>query len=92
MIKSFRHSGLQSFFETGSKAGIRPEHAPRLKRILGVLDSAAVIEQVNVAGFRLHKLTGNLAGFWSVTVNGNWRVIFRFEHGEAELVDYLDYH
>ena len=92
MIKSFRHAGLQAFFETGAKAGIRPEHAPRLNRILGVLDAASVIEQVNMPGFKLHKLAGNLGGFWSVTVNGNWRVIFRFDNGETELVDYLDYH
>lgn len=92
MIKSFRHAGLQAFYETGSKAGIRPEHAFRLNRILGVLDAAMVVEQVNVPGFKLHKLTGNLQGHWSVTVSGNWRVIFRFDNGEAELVDYLDYH
>ncbi len=92
MIKSFRHAGLQSFFETGSKAGIRPEHAPRLIRILGILDAATLIEQVNIPGLKLHKLTGNLVGFWAVTVNGNWRVIFRFENGEATLLDYLDYH
>lgn len=92
MIKSFRHAGLDSFSRTGSKAGIRPEHAPKLSRLLGVLDAAAVIDQMNVPGFRLHKLAGKLNGFWSVTVNGNWRVIFRFENGEAELVDYLDYH
>lgn len=92
MIKSFRHAGLQIFYETGSKAGIRPNHAPRLKRILGVLDAALVIGQVDVPGFRLHKLSGVLTGFWSVTVSGNWRVIFRFENGEVELVDYLDYH
>lgn len=92
MIKSFRHAGLRAFYETGSKAGIRPDHASRLRRILGVLESASVIGQVNVPGFKLHPLTGYLAGFWSVTVSGNWRVIFRFENGEAELVDYLDYH
>jgi proteic killer suppression protein len=92
MINSFRHTGLQAFFQTGSKAGICPEHAPRLKRVLGVLDAAMVIEQINVPGFKLHKLTGNLGGFWSVTVSGNWRVIFRFDNSEAELVDYLDYH
>lgn len=92
MIKSFRHAGLQAFYETGSKAGIRPDHAPRLKRILGVLDAAMVIGQVDAPGFRLHKLSGVLNGFCAVTVNGNWRVIFRFENGEAELVDYLDYH
>ena len=92
MIRSFRHAGLQMFFESGSKAGIRPDHAHRLRRILGVLDSAIVIGQVDVPGFKLHKLSGDLNGFWSVTVSGNWRVIFRFEQGEAELVDYLDYH
>jgi len=92
MIKSFRHAGLLAFYETGSKAGIRPDHAPRLKRILGVLDAAMVIGQVDVPGFKLHKLSGTLSGSWAVTVSGNWRVIFRFENGEAELVDYRDYH
>ncbi len=92
MIKSFRHAGLQAFYETGSKAGIRPEHASRLNRILGVLDAAMVVEQVDVPGFKLHRLTGNPQGHWSVAVSGNWRVIFRFDDGEAELVDYLDYH
>ena len=92
MIKSFRHDGLQSFFETGSKAGICPEHASRLNRILGIPDAATLIEQVNIPGFKLHKLSGNLVGFWAVTVNGNWRVTFRFENGEAMLLDYVDYH
>lgn len=92
MVKSFRHAGLQAFYETGSKAGIRPDHAPRLKRILGVMDAALHLSQVDMPGFRLHKLSGNLSGFWAVTVSGNWRVIFRFENGEVELVDYLDYH
>ncbi|MDR3390505.1 MAG: type II toxin-antitoxin system RelE/ParE family toxin [Sulfuriferula sp.] len=92
MIKSFRHAGLKSFFETGSKAGIQPEQAPRLNRILGVLDASSVIEQVNMPGFKLHKLTGKLGSYWAVTVSGNWRVIFRFDKGEAELLDYLDYH
>lgn len=92
MIKSFRHAGLQLFFESGSKARIRPDHAPRLRRILGVLDAAANIEQVRIPGFDLHRLTGNLDGYWSVKVNGNWRVIFRFDEGDVELVDYLDYH
>jgi toxin HigB-1 len=92
MIKSFRHAGLQSFFETGSKAGICPEHSGRLNRILGILDAATVIEQMNIPGFRLHKLTGNLSGFWAISVNGNWRITFRFEDGEATLLDYVDYH
>lgn len=92
MIISFRDAGLQASFETGSKAGIRPDHAARLRRILGVLDGASSIEQIRIPGYDLHKLGGNLAEFWSVKVNGNWRVIFRFDAGEVELVDYLDYH
>ncbi len=92
MIKSFRHDGLKAFYETGSKAGIRPDHATRLRRILGVLDGATTVEQVRLPGFDLHKLGGNLADYWSVKVNGNWRVIFQFNAGEVELVDYLDYH
>ena len=78
--------------ETGSKAGIRPDHAPRLKRILGILDTAEAIGQIDVPGFKLHKLSGDMNGFWSMSVNGNWCVVFRFENGEAKLVDYLDYH
>ncbi|MGH8557970.1 MAG: type II toxin-antitoxin system RelE/ParE family toxin [Methylococcales bacterium] len=92
MITYFRHAGLQSFFETGSKAGIRPEHASRLTRILGVLDAAILIEQINLPGLKLHKLTGNLDGYWAVSVSGNWRVIFRFENGEATFLDYIDDH
>ena len=92
MIKSFRHAGLRAFFETGSKAGIRPDHAARLRRILGVLDGASSIDQIHLPGFDLHKLSGELVDFRAVKVNGNWRVIFRFDAGEVELVDYLDYH
>ena len=92
MIKSFRHAGLQAFFETGSKAGIRPDHAARLRRILAVLDGASSIDQARLPGFDLHKLSGDLTGYWSVKVNGNWRVIFRFDAGEVELVDTLDDH
>ena len=63
-----------------------------VKRILGILDATTLVEQMNIPGFKLHKLTGNLNGFWAVTVSGNWRVIFRFENGEATLLDYIDYH
>jgi toxin HigB-1 len=92
MIKSFRHKGLEDFFRTGSKAGIQPAHAGKLRRILGVLDQARGPLQMNLPGFKLHPLGGDLEGFWSVWVNGNRRVIFRFEGEDAELVDYLDYH
>ena len=92
MIKSFRHKGLEAFFKTGSKAGIQPHHAGRLRVMLTLLDSAKRPEDMNAPGWRLHPLTGELAGHWAVTVNGNWRLIFAFEGDDAELVDYLDYH
>jgi proteic killer suppression protein len=87
-----RHKGLEGFFRTGSKAGIQPAHASKLRRILAVLDQASRPEQMNLPGFELHPLGEDLEGFWSVWVNGNWRVIFRFDGEDAELVDYLDYH
>lgn len=89
MIKSWRHSGLQRFFEKGSKAGIQPHHATRLARQLAALDAASAPEHMNVPGWRLHKLS---TGRWSVWVNGNWRVTFAFEGEDAILVDYQDYH
>jgi len=92
MIISFLHKGLRLFFETGSKAGIQPHHAPRLGRQLIRLDTATGPEDMNFPGWRLHALTGGLAGHYAVTVNGNWRLTFRFEGGDAVLVDYQDYH
>ena len=92
MIKSFEHKGLQAFFETGSKAGIQPHHAPKLARQLARLNAAKVPEDMNLPGWRLHSLQGDLAGHFSVTVNGNWRLTFRFDGGDAVLVDYQDYH
>lgn len=92
MIKGFLHRGLKAFFETGSKAGIQPHHASKLARQLARLDAAQAAEDMNLPGWRLHQLTGNLTGHWSVTVNGNWRLTFRFEGEDAVLVDYQDYH
>lgn len=92
MIKSFEHKGLQAFFETGSKAGIQPHHAPKLARLLARLHAAKVPEDMNLPGWRLHPLVGGLAGHYSVSVNGNWRLTFCFEDGDAVLVDYQDYH
>src|SRR5437762_10889198 len=83
MIKSFAHSGLQRFFETGSKAGIQPRHAEKLRIQLGALDHAIKPEDMGVPSWRLHELKGPMAGYWSITVNGNWRVTFRFEGGDA---------
>lgn len=89
MIKTFRHKGLQAFFKTGSKAGIQPHHATRLKRQLTRLDLAKTADDMDLPGWNLHPL---LNGHWSVWVNGNWRVTFKFAGTDAELVDYLDYH
>lgn len=89
MIKTFRHKGLQEFFETGRKAGIQPHHAPKLGRQLVRLDVAQSPVDMNVPGWRLHQLS---TGPWSVWVNGNWRMTFVFEGENAALVDYQDYH
>lgn len=92
MIKSFQHKGLRSFYETGSKAGIQPPHAERLSRQLARLEVAKTGGDMNVPGWKLHALTGALVGHWSVWVNGNWRMTFTFDNGDAVLVDYQDYH
>lgn len=92
MIKSFAHKGLEALFRTGSKVGIQPAHAARLRRQLAQLDAAASVQDMNFPGWGFHSLKGELAGFWSVWVNGNWRLIFRFEGGDAVSVDYRDYH
>ena len=92
MIKSFRHKGLQKFFFDGTKKGIQPKHAEKLGDILDLLNATSEIEDMNFPGSDLHPLKGDLRGFWSVKVSGNWRIIFRFEKGDAFDVDYVDYH
>ncbi|EKZ3179254.1 Killer protein [Pseudomonas aeruginosa] len=92
MIKSFQHKGLRVFYETGSTKGIRADHAKRLARVLPFLDRAAAPADVDFPGWRLHQLKGDMAGYWSITISGNWRVVFRFVGTDVELVDYLDYH
>ena len=92
MIRSFRHKGLEAFFRTGSKAGIQPNHAGKLRLQLAALDAATKPGDLAAPGWRLHPLTGDMAGFYSISVSGNWRVIFRFVERDVELVDYLDYH
>jgi proteic killer suppression protein len=92
VILSFRHDGLKRFFETGSKAGIQPAHAERLRRQLTVLDASSIPADMGRPGWDLHLLKGNLKGHWSVRVNGNWRMTFLFEDGNAILVDCRDDH
>ena len=92
MIKSFKHKGIKQFFEKGSTAGIQAAHAPRLAAILGRLDVAASPQDMGLPGWGLHPLKGSLKGHFSVWVSGNWRLTFRFDGPDAELVDYQDYH
>jgi toxin HigB-1 len=92
VIKSFRHAGLERFFSTGSKAGIRPAHAARLRLQLTALNLAAGPSDIKAPGWRLHPLKGQFAGHWSIEVNGNWRLTFAFEGPDVILLDYLDYH
>ena len=92
MIVSFEHKGLERFYKTGSKSGIQPAHAPKLSLILSLLDIAKSADDMNVPGFGLHPLKGDLRGYFSVKVNGNWRLIFKPNGENMELVDYLDYH
>src|SRR5208337_3875113 len=92
VIKSFRHKGVERFFLTGSKAGIQPKHAARLRILLTTLNLASTPLDMKRDGWDWHSLKGDLDGHWSVSVSGNWRMIFSFEGEDAILVDYLDYH
>lgn len=92
MIQSFRHKGLRKFYESGSLGGIQPQHAKRLRMQLAALESAQTIEDMDIAGFRLHPLKGVDRGRWSIWVTGNWRLTFEFRDGHAHILDYEDYH
>ena len=92
MIKTFRHKGLERFFREGSKAGIQPKHAKRLRLQLGRLDTATGTADMDLPGWRLHPLTGALKDHWAVWVDEIWRLTFAFEGADAVLVDYQDYH
>jgi proteic killer suppression protein len=92
MIKSFKHKGLQAFFEMGTQKGINPQHAAKLARILDRLDASRDPRDMNLPGFGLHRLSGDRAGELAVRVSGNWRVTFLFEGEDAVRVDYVDYH
>jgi toxin HigB-1 len=98
MIKSFRHKGIELFFTTRSTSGIQAAHKAKLERQLHQLDVAIQWQDMNLAGWKLHKLTGknpkgqSIEGHYAVSVNGNWRLTFYFEGDNAVLVDYQDYH
>lgn len=92
MIKSFRHKGLERFFKTGSKAGIQTQHARKLRLQLTALNHAIDPQDMNAPGWGLHRLTGKWLAFYAVSVDANWRLLFRFENKNAVEVNYLDYH
>jgi len=92
VILTFRHKGLERFFRTGSVSGIQAKHASKLRLLLAQLDMAATVDDMDLPGLRLHPLKGDRKGSWAVTVQANWRMTFRFDNGNAEVVDYEDYH
>jgi len=92
MIKSFEHKGLKKFFITGSKKGIQAIHADRLYSLLTALNAMTQVEDLNAPSFRLHNLKGDKKELWSITVQANWRITFKFEKGDVYVVNYTDYH
>ncbi len=92
MIRVIKHRGLKRLYETDNASGVLSQYVSKIKRILFALDPADDIEELNLPGFRIHSLSGNLKGFWSITVSGNLRIIFRFENGDVFEVDLVDYH
>lgn len=92
MIKSFKHKGLQDFYENSISSGIQTQHRQKIKMQLVALDTATVIDDMDLPGFRLHPLKGNMKGLWSIDVNKNWRITFEFKAGDVYIVNYEDYH
>ena len=92
MIGSFKHRGLKRLYARDDRSGIQSDLVKTVQEILTVLDEAATPQDLNLPGYRLHPLKGELRGFWSVTVRANWRIIFRFQGADAFDVELIDYH
>jgi proteic killer suppression protein len=92
MIRSFKHRGLKRLYERDDRSGIRGDLLDMVEDILARLDDAGTPQAMNLPGYRLHPLKGDLKGFWSVTVRANWRIVFRFEENDAFDVELIDYH
>ena len=92
MIQTVRHRGLKRAYERGDYSRLQPEQAKRLAIALADLDSARSVTDLDLPGYRLHRLRGKLKGLWSITISANWRIVFRFEGGDAYDIDLIDYH
>ena len=92
MTASFQHKGLKPFYEKGSGSKLQPQHLAKIRLILTRLDAAVSPTDLNVPGYGLHQLTGDLAGLWAVKVDKHYRIVFRFDGVNMQDVDYLDYH
>ena len=92
MIKSFQNKGLQLFFEKGKKSGIQAKHAKRLRMQLTALDTAFAIDDMDIPGYRLHRLQGRPGKRWAIWGSGNWRLTFKFTEGDVQILNYEDYH
>ena len=92
MIKSFKHKGLRKYFETSDVSGILPTHRKKIRMRLVALDTASVIEDIDLPGFRLHSLKGCKLGLWAIDVSKNWRITFEFREGDCYIINYEDYH
>ena len=93
MISTIRHKGLKDLYERNITRGLPTQSISKIRRMLSVIDTANTVDEISVyPGWRLHSLSGDYDGYWSLTVTGNWRLIFKFEAGEASDLDYVDYH
>ncbi|MBD3386294.1 Killer protein [candidate division KSB1 bacterium] len=92
MIKSFKHKGLQRYFETGNTSGIQAAHEKKIRMRLTALQTATILEDLDLPGFRLHKLKGKKVDIRAIDVSKNWRITFKFSEGDVYIVNYEDYH
>jgi len=92
MIRGFRHRGLRRLYENDDRRGVNAELVEKTARVLAWLDVATRPEQLKLPDFGLHRLEGDLTGYWSIAVRGDWRIIFRFDAGNTTEVDLVEYH
>ncbi|ADE12422.1 type II toxin-antitoxin system RelE/ParE family toxin [Sideroxydans lithotrophicus] len=92
MIKSFKHKGLERLFIKGTASGVQADYATRITLMLDAIDVADQVNELDLPGFRLHRLKGVKRNLWSVRVSANWRITFEFENGDAYILDLEDYH